>query len=342
MPYNSHALIRYHVIDRCLQQRGQRWTWRELAAECGAAIREYGTGDESDPAERTIKKDIADMRSSKLGYSAPIEYDRREGSYRYADPSYSIDKIPLGTEDMAQLQQALTILRQFQGFGQVAGVEEIVARLAQALHYRQPAARTVVQLESNEHLKGLHWLAPLFEATDRQQCLQVLYQSFREDAPLRRIVSPYLLKEFNNRWFLIGWEHEKRMLYTLALDRIQQVEPALMKSFYQLPSWDAEARYRHLIGVTVPEDGTVEEVCIAATPMRARYLQTKPLHASQQLLEQTDEYTVFCYTLILNYELEALLLSFGEEVEVLAPAALRERVAAQARAMVEVYGSKPS
>lgn len=337
MPYNPYALIRYRVIDRCLQQRGRRWTWRELSAACGEAIREQGRGDESDPSPRTIKQDIADMRGTKLGYEAPIEWDARARTYRYTDPAYSITNSPLGPEDLRELQHALVILRQFQGFDQVAGVEEMAARLAQALRYRQPAPRTLLQLEYNDRLRGLHRIGPLYAAIDKRQCLQIDYQSFQEDAPKRRILSPYLLKEYNSRWFLIGWEHGERKVYTLALDRMHAVEPYLLEDFYEQPGFDPERRYRHVVGVTVPEGGTMEQVRIAAAPLPARYIRTKPLHPTQQVLEETAERVVFGYELILNYELESRLLSFGEEVEVLEPLSLRERIAERGRAIAERY-----
>jgi len=339
MPYNPYALIRYRVIDRCLQQRGQRWTSRELAEACGEAIREQGRGDETDPAERTIKQDIADMRGSKLGYEAPIEWDARARTYRYTDPAYSITNSPLGPEDLRELQHALVILRQFQGFDQVAGVEEMAARLAQALRYRQPAPRTLLQLEYNDRLRGLHRIGPLYAAIDKRQCLQIDYQSFQEDAPQRRILSPYLLKEYNSRWFLIGWEHRERKIYTLALDRIHEAEPYLLEDFHEQPGFDPERRYRHMVGVTVPEEGAVERVRIAAAPLRARYIRTKPLHPSQQVLEESEEHIVFGYELLLNYELESRLLSFGEEVEVLEPISLRRRIAKRAQAIAERYGT---
>ncbi len=341
MPYNPYALIRYRVIDRCLQQRGQRWTSRELSEACGETIREQGRGDEPDPSERTIKKDIADMRSSKLGYEAPLEWDARNRTYRYTDPNYSITNSPLGQEDLKELRHALVILRQFQGFEQVAGIEEMVARLSQALRYGQPAPdpRTLVQLEYNDKLRGLYWIGPLFRAIDKRQCLLIEYQPFYEAAPQRRIVSPYLLKEYNSRWFLVGWEHRKQKIYTHPLDRIQRAELYLLEDFYEQPGYDPERRYRHVVGVTLPEEGAVERVHIAASLLRARYLRTKPLHPTQQVLEETQERIVFGYELILNYELESRLLSFGEEVEVLKPFSLRERVAKRARAIAELYGT---
>lgn len=80
MPANLHALIRYRTIDRCLRNIDQSWSWEELAESCSQALADQ-MKIEKDISRRTIMYDINYMRSGKLGYEAPIEYDRKEKSY---------------------------------------------------------------------------------------------------------------------------------------------------------------------------------------------------------------------------------------------------------------------
>ncbi len=166
--------------------------------------------------------------------------------------------------------------------------------------------------------------------------LRITYHPFDFEAPYTHPISPYLLKEYNRRWFLVGYNHHRGRIEKLALDRIQQLETSGL-SFHISPDFDEQAYFRDLIGLTFPEGGIVEEIRFRVLPQQAPYLVTKPLHASQEVLEKKETGWVFRLRLIPNYELESMLLSFGERVEVLAPVSLRERIRERVRAMGEWY-----
>ena len=97
--------------------------------------------------------------------------------------------------------------------------------------------------------------------------------------------------------------------------------------------------FRDIIGVSIPEDGVVEEIQLKFTAQQAKYIQTKPLHPSQHVLEETREYTIFTFRLMQNYELESLILSFGERVEVLRPEGLREKVKGRVGKLFDEYAA---
>ena len=108
MPANKNALIRYKTIDRCLRNRFRLWTIDDLTEACSDALREM-EGITKGVSVRTVQGDLQMMRSDKLGYNAPIEvFDRVY--YRYADPNYSINEMPLTEDDCRLLQQAVEML----------------------------------------------------------------------------------------------------------------------------------------------------------------------------------------------------------------------------------------
>ncbi|MBQ9576118.1 MAG: hypothetical protein IJV11_04495 [Muribaculaceae bacterium] len=108
MPANKNALIRYKTIDRCLRNRFRLWTIDDLTEACSAALREM-EGVTKGVSVRTVQGDLQMMRSDKLGYNAPIEvFDRVY--YRYADPDYSINGMPLTEDDCRLLRQAVEML----------------------------------------------------------------------------------------------------------------------------------------------------------------------------------------------------------------------------------------
>jgi len=107
MATNKHAIIRYRTIDRCLRDLDRQWTWKELAAACSAEISVVSKEDVS-ISERTIKYDISAMRSDeRLGYHAPIEYDRKEKSYYYTDPQYRLTESAINKSDSLLLSDTM-------------------------------------------------------------------------------------------------------------------------------------------------------------------------------------------------------------------------------------------
>ena len=110
MPANKNALIRYKTIDRCLRNRYRRWTIEDLVDACSDALYEL-EGIRKGISLRTVQADIQMMRSDKLGYNAPIEvYDLKY--YRYADPDYSINEMPLTYDDFSLIKKAIELLAQ--------------------------------------------------------------------------------------------------------------------------------------------------------------------------------------------------------------------------------------
>lgn len=108
MPANKNALIRYKTIDNCLRNRFRRWTLDDLVDACSYALYEM-EGITKGVCARTVQMDLQIMRSDKLGYNAPIEvYDKIY--YRYADPDYSITKMPLSEDDCELLKKAIGLL----------------------------------------------------------------------------------------------------------------------------------------------------------------------------------------------------------------------------------------
>lgn len=341
MATNRHAMIRYRTIDRCLTRRNKRyWTWKELAEACREELEEFEGGDRKAPAQDTIKGDIHDMRSGMLGYQAPIVWYPKKQAYAYSDPAFSITKIPLGTADVKALRRAMGLLRQFRGFPEVKGVEQVITKLSEALRVRPASQREVLQLEDSMVSQGLEWLDLLYRACRDQQCLLLQYYPFNipEGYKHKRIVSPHLLKEYNNRWFLFAYDHVERGIRTYALDRIREAVSYRLEKFIEDYRFHPDRYFQHVIGVSVSAEREPEEVLLRANPERARYIGTKPLHPTQQIVEQEkDGSVVFSLHLRHNMELENLLLSFGETVEVLQPNGLRQAIAERAAKLHRLY-----
>ena len=338
MPANKNALLRYKTIDNCLRNTGRRWTLDDLVKACSDALYEYSGKDEY-LSVRTIQLDIQKMRSDELGYNAPIVVKDKK-YYTYSDPEYSITNTPITDDDLRQMKDAVEVLKQLSGFSSFSGMEDIVGRLEDHLSAVRHERKPVIYFESNDRLKGLHFITPLYEAIVAKTPVMLTYQSFRAQRPHSFAFSPYILKEYRNRWFVFGREKKDRYVVNLALDRVLDVSPAPGEAFIESPSFNPETYFDDIIGVTkIP--GTMDRACkirFRASAGCTPYIETKPIHHSQFVVERSEDGSaVFEIYACENYELEKTLLEFGEDVKVLSPKALVKRIGKRLKAAAEMY-----
>ena len=323
MPVNRNALIRYRTLDACLRNRYRKWTLEDLIEACSEALYEY-EGIDRGVSRRTVQMDLQMMRSDKLGYNAPIlVIDKKY--YTYEDPGYSITNLSLTDGDLGKLSEVVDILRQFKGFSHFKDLGGMVQRLEDKIYTSRHRQETLIDFEKNDHLKGLDYLDPLYRAVQARQPVRLAYQSFKARAGSEFTFHPYYLKEYRNRWFVMGCKGEGEPLLTLALDRIADLAPA-EEGFAPCPHPDLPAYFRHVIGVTVNAGQEPVDVQLFVHRDTAPYVLTKPLHHSQRVVRTDDHGTVIALRVQHNYELEREILGFGDRVKVLAPERLKRSI----------------
>jgi len=276
------------------------------------------------------------MRSDKLGYNAPIEvYGKKY--YRYEDPDFSITNIPITTNDMDVLSETVEMLKQFKDFSLFSELRGIIQRLEDKVYTEQNDQPAIIHLDKNDQLKGLEHLDTLYQAILKNIVLDINYQSFKARKAAVIPLHPYILKSYNNRWFLVGRKDRRTQILTLALDRISGIDYNL-KIKYNNKKFDGEKYYRNTIGVTVLPENQIETVVFTVDRHNAPYVLTKPFHHSQEVLERLDNGKVrFSMQVQHNYELERLLLGFGAGLQVEKPRRLKSRIKRILKHAVEMY-----
>ncbi len=323
MPVNRNALIRFRTIDNCLRNRQRRWTLEDLIDACSEALYEY-EGIDKGVSKRTIQMDIQMMRSDKLGYNAPIIVLEKK-YYTYEDPGYSITNIPLTDQDLGKLTEVVEILRQFKGFSHFQELSGMVQRLENKIYAAKTNQEPVIDFEKNENLKGLEHIETLYQAIIKKCTVTLCYQSFRARVPNTFHFHPYYLKEYRNRWFVVGIKKKSAPILTLALDRIISIEGCDVK-YEPRQDFNLTSYLNDVIGVTVNQNAQPERVVLLADNETAPYILTKPLHHSQQVVESSPMGVTFSLNVQLNFELEREILGFGDQIKVLAPERLKRRI----------------
>ena len=324
MPINKNAIIRYQTLDKCFRNPGRRYYFEDLLEECNKALEELNPG--TDGVKRRQLFDDIKFMESESGWSVPLERykDGRKIYYRYSDLDFSINNMPLNEAEAEQLKSALMILSRFKGMPQFAWVEELIPKLEHTFGLNHNS-EDIISFDENPYLKGLEFLGTLFNSILYKKVLKIDYQSFRSDETETTIIHPYFLKQYNRRWYLLGKTEGYENLTVRALDRIKKIEE-VKKDYIENTQYDFSEYFEDIIGIHRGKDNKPVTVKLWFSPKSAPYVITKPLHGSQKIKSKTSEGLIITISVIPNYELKSLLLSFGNQVKILSPDFLKEEL----------------
>jgi predicted DNA-binding transcriptional regulator YafY len=149
------------------------------------------------------------------------------------------------------------------------------------------------------------------------------YQSFRENQIKNYEVHPKLLKEYDNRWYLIGYVPDRRAHLTFGLERMVDVLYS-EKTYSSTEPFDAMDFFRHSVGITETKS-KAEKVTLRLKPIAGRLLHSQPLHPTQTKVKETSEYIEFLLHVYPSPELLAKLFSYGPDLEVISPKKIRDQ-----------------
>ena len=171
------------------------------------------------------------------------------------------------------------------------------------------------------------FLKDIIRAIRDERMLAVNYQSFKMDEPRDFLLEPFCLKEYKRRWYLFARKHGvDKEPHSFALDRMNSVIES-EKSFTVPKSFDAQNFFSTRYGVLQYEGEKPARIKLKVCARQANYFRTLPLHSSQKETEKNAEYSIFSYYLTPNYDFIHDVLYFGDDVEVLDPVELRNKVA---------------
>jgi predicted DNA-binding transcriptional regulator YafY len=218
------------------------------------------------------------------------------------------------------------MLKQFKDFSLFKDVSDILQRLEDKIYAEKSQTQPVIHLDKNDNLKGLHFLDELYQAIIKKVVLKITYKSFTSRDENTFLFHAFILKEFNNRWFLVGRKRSKAPISNLALDRIIAIDYDFQTPYLE-EEFDAEKFYKNVVGVTVNTGLQPRRLELWIDAKNAPYVLTKPLHNSQRLIKENEDGSIIIHLFIIpNYELERILLGFGNGLEVLRPEIFRERM----------------
>ncbi|MDN3674298.1 WYL domain-containing protein [Flavobacterium branchiarum] len=293
------SIARYNLIIKKLRKRPATFAEIEEYLALESEIQAYNFNI----SKRTFQRDRDDIRSL---YNIDILFDFSKKVY-YID----FDEQPEANE---------RILEAFDTFNAL----NLTDRLSKHIHFekRKP--------QGTEHLYGV------LHAIKNQIQIKFVYQKYWEDELTERIVEPYALKEFKNRWYVLSKVLGDDKIKSFALDRLTDLE-ILNKKFNFPKDFDVNEHYRYCFGIISPNGHQPEDVILSFNAFQGKYIKSLPLHDSQQILIDNEHELRIQLKLFITHDFFMELLSFGENLEVLKPQSLIDDLKSTVRNIQSIY-----
>jgi predicted DNA-binding transcriptional regulator YafY len=173
--------------------------------------------------------------------------------------------------------------------------------------------------------QGTEYLFGLLHAIKSNLQIRFTYHKFWDDAASERVLEPLALREFKNRWYILGFEIQqtkgKKAIKTFALDRILELEITKAK-FLKPTDFDLTEQFRHCFGIISPLDESPQEVILSFDPFQGKYIKTMPLHESQEIVIDNEKELRVKLSIYTTYDFKMELLSYGKNLRVIKPDSL--------------------
>lgn len=323
MPVNKNAQFRYQILDRCFSDYRHKYDFDDLLEKVNEHLADI-RGRDSMIKERQLRDDINAIRKM-LPYDVYLDakpYYDKKCYYRYSERDFSVYQNELSAEEVQKLRSTIDMLSRYRGVPNNAWLEEVISNLEYRFGIKSNSDN-VVAFEQNEQLKGLEYLSEVIDAAVNRTPLIIYYKTYK-GKELISTFHPYHVKQYNNRWFLFGYEEESDKIANKALDRIQRISLANVP-YKPNTSIDFAHFFDDIVGVSIPYDDVKKETIILRfTEARFPYVTSKPIHKSQKVLSEDD--CTLSLEVKLTRELEQQVLSFGADVEVLSPDSFRDQI----------------
>ncbi|RBP34231.1 putative DNA-binding transcriptional regulator YafY [Oceanihabitans sediminis] len=331
MANSTHAHLRYNILDYCF--RNKSYNFEELLRYVNERIAEYYPGEGI--STRTLREDLKVFRDKENGFAAPLPEKIR--ILKYTNPNYSIAQKSLLKEEQYLIDAAQQLLERFQNHPKYNKLAEALIKFQDEEDPETDNSK-ILFYDQNEEYKGIKHLKPLYLAIKKKEVLQMNYKGFKDQQSSVFDFHPYLLKQYNRRWFVFGLNSSKGIKqWSIPLDERIIGFNVLEDVEYVESDTDWNNFFRTMVGVVRPLNAPIEKVILRFYNGRENYFKTKPFHPDYEEFFEDDKQDQVWFETIINNELVQQLLSYGKDVEVLAPEKLKEQLSEHTRKMSEYY-----
>lgn len=245
--------------------------------------------------------------------------DNRYRTYYYKEKGFSIMPILTGGMSDSEYRHLVSAINKLKGTVSDETFEEVLFAIRSRMESDYQKGPIYVDYEDNRRLKGREYRPLFYRAMLEKQVLHIHYKTFKGEE-LEYDFHPYLLKQYNERWFAFGWSEPYGPYTSIPLDRLETLPEAAGHYTEERPDNYMEY-FKERVGVS--NDPKIERPCNIILSIHDEEtwgrITTKPLHPTQEILV---DYVIakpgglVCIKVFPNKELLSRILSLGKGVSI--------------------------
>ena len=262
------------------------------------AVKEFLFDNGFEHTKRTIQRDIDDLRNE---FGVELLYDSSKNNY-YIDYENSPN---------------------FESFVRFLELVNTADLLKESFKNKSKTLQHIV-FDNSEGLQGIQYLELFLTAIKQHREISFTHYNFQKNKTTKRLLKPYLLKEYANRWYIVGQQEGVKEFRNFGIDRVSNVK-ITENTFVPKTDIDINYLYKDVIGMVYSED-VKQKVVLSFNPEQGQYVKTLPLHHSQQILIDTDSDFQISLDIIPNRSLIERILMYGSNVKVIEPITLQDKI----------------
>lgn len=262
------------------------------------AIMEFLFDNGFEHTKRTIQRDIDDLRNE---FGVELLYDSSKNNY-FIDYENSPN---------------------FESFVRFLELVNTADLLKESFKNKSKTLQHIV-FDNSEGLQGIQYLELFLTAIKQHREISFTHYNFQKNKTTKRLLKPYLLKEYANRWYIVGEQEGIEEFRNFGIDRVSNVK-LTQNTFVPKTDIDINYLYNDVIGMVYSED-VRQKVVLSFNPEQGQYVKTLPLHHSQQILIDKDSNFQISLDIIPNRSLIERILMYGSNVKVIEPITLQDKI----------------
>lgn len=298
---SKHGTIRRYTLEIEKIRRGQFPSFQE--------IKDYLFEHGFEIGDRTIQRDIEQIR---FEFGIEIKYHRDKNGY-YIDYENSLN------------------IESFFRFLEIVNTAEL---LTESLLESKDSLKHI-SFDTGGGLKGIENLKPLLKAIKDNRKISFTHFNFHTEKSRKYTLKPYLLKEYQNRWYVVGIIGGFNEFRTFGIERIENLE-IKTDTFKPDKKLNPIEMFNQTIGLVYSEN-IVQTIVLSFTQTQGKYIKTLPLHSSQKILIDDEQECRISLEVVPNYELTQQILKHGETVNVIEPQWLKDEIMNTLKRTLEKY-----
>jgi predicted DNA-binding transcriptional regulator YafY len=329
MPKNKNAYLRLRLIDQCLRNKNKYFNRTALANKVSEKLG-YTI------SINTIDKDLKALLDE---FKAPIKFDKFYNRYYYSKP-FTLDNIELDDDEKNALNISISILNILKNTRYAESFKSVIDRLnAETKEYE---IDDIIEFEQSETTPGIEMFDSLYEAIINKETLKIKYCAYGKEIK-EHVVSPYLIKEYRNRFYLVARKHDhlndEELIYCYGMDRIKRIRKS-DELYKRTKEFNAKNYFKHSFGITRKLDEEPIDLVLKFNAINMPYVLSKPLHSSQKIINQTNNSLTISIKVYESHELNMAILGYGAGVQVIAPKSYISYIKGVANGIIKLYNKK--